>query len=160
MLKHKYIYPRIQQCRILSRQSSCPRRQIAAMLIDPETNSIISDGYNGPPRGGPDLCGGDTCDRETQCVTSGTSLEVGCHHAELNCILNAARVGNATSGKVMIVTAEPCLMCAKAIHHAGIIHVHIVEGGYIGSARDGVSYLKDNGIQVSAWPFASEVELI
>jgi dCMP deaminase len=119
------------------------------MLIDPETNSIVSDGYNGPPRGGSNLCGKDGCLRDTQAIPSGTSLEIGCHHAELNCILNAARVGNKTSGKVMIVTAEPCLMCAKAIHHAGISEIYIVKGGYSGSLRDGLGYLKDNGVILS-----------
>ena len=147
-MKKKYIQTRIEQCQILSQQSSCPRRKIAAMIIDPETNSVISDGYNGPPRGGGHLCGGDLCDRDSFNIRSGTHLEIGCHHAELNAILNAARVGNSTSGKVMIVTAEPCLMCAKAIHHAGISQVYLVNGGYAGSEKDGVSYLEENGMLV------------
>ena len=147
-IKYKYISTRIEQCKILSQQSTCPRRQIGAILVDPETNTIVSDGYNGPPRGGEDLCGGSTCLRDTQNVASGTSLEVGCHHAEMNCILNAARVGNKTSGKVMIVTAEPCTMCAKAIHHAGIPEVIVVKGGYLGAVTDGVSYLESNGVSV------------
>ncbi len=148
MLKNKYIQTRIEQCRVLSKQSSCPRRQIAAMLVDPETNSIVADGYNGPPRGGGHLCGGELCDRDSHCIESGTHLEIGCHHAELNCILNAARVGNKTSGKVMIVTAEPCLMCAKAIHHAGISEVYVVSGGYSGAAKNGISYLEEAQIPV------------
>ena len=147
-MKKKYIRTRIEQCLILSQQSSCPRRKIAAMIIDPDTNSVISDGYNGPPRGGGHLCGGELCDRDSLSIKSGTSLEIGCHHAELNAILNAARIGNSTSGKSMIVTAEPCLMCAKAIHHAGISQVILVKGGYAGSEKDGVSYLKETGVQV------------
>lgn len=148
MLKNKYIQTRIEQCLILSNQSTCPRRKIAAMLIDPETNTIVADGYNGPPRGGGSLCGGSTCNRDTGKVVSGTRLEVGCHHAELNCILNAARVGNSTSNKVMIVTAEPCMMCAKAIHHAGISEVHVVSGGYSGAASTGIGYLEENSVPV------------
>lgn len=147
MLKSKYITTRIEQCKILSKQSTCTRRKIAAMLIDPDTNSIVSDGYNGPPRGGGELCGGTHCNRDTQSIRSGTRLEIGCHHAELNCILNAARTGNSTTGKVLIVTAEPCLMCAKAIHHAGITVVYIVRGGYSGSALTGVNYLNTNLIE-------------
>ena len=148
LIKNKYIKTRIEQCKILSKQSTCPRRSISAMLIDPESNSIISDGYNGPPRGAGHLCGGNTCERDTMKIESGTHLEIGCHHAELNCILNAARAGNSTKNKVMIVTAEPCLMCAKAIHHAGIPEVHIVTGGYTGAIRDGISYLEDNSVKV------------
>ena len=148
MLKEKYIKTRIEQCLILSKQSSCPRRQIAAMLVDPETNSVVSDGYNGPPRKGGQLCGGDSCLRDARDIPSGTHLEIGCHHAELNCILNAARIGNKTSGKVMIVTAEPCLMCAKAIHHAGISEVYIVKGGYSGALTTGLEYLAKYSISV------------
>tara|TARA_R100000278_G_scaffold115448_1_gene94350 strand:- start:274 stop:639 length:366 start_codon:yes stop_codon:yes gene_type:complete len=119
------------------------------MLIDPETNTIVADGYNGPPRKAGDLCGGTECNREKLNVVSGTRLEIGCHHAELNCILNAARTGNSTSGKIMIVTAEPCLMCAKAIHHAGICEVYIVKGGYSGAQKNGVNYLKENKVIVN-----------
>lgn len=147
-LKEKYIQTRIEQCRVLSQQSSCPRRKIAAMLIDPDTNTIVSDGYNGPPRGGGHLCGGELCNRDSYSIQSGTHLEIGCHHAELNCILNAGRTGNSTLGKVMIVTAEPCLMCAKAIHHAGVSEVIVVKGGYSGSAKNGLSYLCEHGVSV------------
>jgi len=148
-MNKKYIQTRIEQCKILSKQSSCTRRAIAAMLIDPETNSIVADGYNGPPRKGGNLCGGSECNRDKLKVVSGTSLEIGCHHAELNCILNAARLGNSTANKTMIVTAEPCLMCAKAIHHAGISEVYIVGGGYSGAKKNGVDYLTDNKVIVN-----------
>ena len=147
-IKYKYLSTRVKQCELLAEQSTCPRRKIAAMLIDPETNSIVADGYNGPPRGAGSLCGESGCLRDTMQVKSGTSLEIGCHHAEMNCILNAARQGNKTSGRVMIVTAEPCIMCAKAIHHAGISAVYLVEGGYSGALRTGVEYLRQNGVEV------------
>ena len=148
MLKEKYIQTRIEQCLVLSKQSTCPRRKIAAVIIDPESNTVIADGYNGPPRGAGELCGGESCDRDTEGVVSGTSLEIGCHHAELNAILNAARVGSVTAGKHMVVTAEPCLMCAKAIHHAGILAVYLVSGGYSGAARTGVTYLREHNVEV------------
>lgn len=151
LIKPKYIATRVAQCKILRKQSSCPRRKIAAVLIDPETNTVVADGYNGPPRGGDSLCGGTQCLRDSCNITSGTSLEVGCHHAEMNCILNAARIGNKTSGRVMIVTAEPCMMCAKAIHHAGISQVIVVEGGYAGAASNGIKYLESHGVSVTYW---------
>lgn len=133
---------------MLSKQSTCPRRKIAAVIVDPGTNTVIADGYNGPPRGAGELCGRDSCDRDTNNIVSGTLLEIGCHHAELNAILNAARVGNSTTGKHIIVTAEPCLMCAKAIHHAGIKKVYAVSGGYSGAAKTGVDYLSNNSVEV------------
>ena len=118
------------------------------MLIDPDRNVIIADGYNGAPRGAPGtLCAGHYCERDVEGIKSGTHMERGCHHAEMNVICNAAAQGSSTAGKVLIVTGEPCLMCAKAIHHAGIIKVILVGGGYLGGA-DGVHYLQRNGIQI------------
>ena len=144
----KYIQTRVKQCKILAEQSTCTRRKIGAMLINPESNSVLSDGYNGPPRGAGELCGGNVCDREELGITSGTGMEIGCHHAEMNAILNSARAGVSTLGAELIITAEPCTMCAKAIHHAGIRKVYIVEGGYTGAESNGVDYLKSNGVWV------------
>ena len=118
------------------------------MIVDPESNTIVSDGYNGPPRGGGDLCGGTTCERDTLHIRSGTHMEVGCHHAEMNAILNAARVGVSTLGMHLIVTAEPCKMCARAIHHAGISKVYVLTGNYAEEELTGLSYLKKNGVEL------------
>ena len=46
----------------------------------------------------------------------------------------------------LIVTGEPCLMCSKLIHHAGIERVLIVAGGYAG--ENGITYLEKHGVQV------------
>ena len=104
------------------------------------------DGYNGGPRGGGRLCGGEVCLRDDEKIISGTRVEVGCHHAEMNVICNAAANGVPTDGAWLIVTGEPCMMCAKLIHHAGIEQVVIVEGGFMGA--NGVEYLKQHGIMV------------
>jgi len=79
-------------------------------------------------------------------VQSGTRMEVGCHHAEMNVICNAAANGVPTRGAWMIVTGEPCLLCAKLIHHAGIARVLVVDGGYAGA--NGVDYLLQHGVLV------------
>ena len=42
--------------------------KFGALLVDPERNVILMDGYNGGPRGGGTLCGGDECLRDTQKV--------------------------------------------------------------------------------------------
>jgi dCMP deaminase len=106
------------------------------------------DGYNGGPRGGGRLCGGDECLRDTMEVQSGTRMEIGCHHAEMNLICNAAAGGVATHGGWLIVTGEPCMMCSKMIHHAGIARVMVVEGGYVGA--NGCDYLREHGVEIVA----------
>lgn len=147
-MKEKHIQIRIEQCLALSRASNCPRRKFGAMLLDPERNVVLMDGYNGGPRGGGELCGGTTCNRDTQKVKSGTRIEIGCHHAEMNVICNCAAAGVPTKGSWLLVTGEPCMMCAKLIHHAGITKVIVVGEGYMGD--NGVAYLEQHNIEVES----------
>lgn len=146
-MKEKHIKARIKQCLAIAECSTCPRRKFGALLLDPVRNVILLDAYNGPPRGGGRLCGGGTCARDTLHIESGTRTEIGCHHAEMNLICNAAAGGVACAGSWLIVTGEPCQMCAKLIHHAGIVKVLVVKGGYLGT--NGVQYLRDHGVAVA-----------
>ena len=145
-MKAKHIAIRVEQCLALAKASNCPRRKFGALLLDPGRNVILMDGYNGGPRGGGDLCGGSECLRDTMSITSGTRMEIGCHHAEMNVICNAAANGVPTRGAWLIVNGEPCTMCAKLIHHSGITKVLVVDGGYAGA--NGVEYLRNHGIEV------------
>jgi deoxycytidylate deaminase len=240
-MKQKHIDIRIEQCLALAKASNCPRRKLAAILLDPTRNVVLADGYNGGPRGaGGDLCRGHYCERDgltmddldfieggaqvrsfagtgtrsmpvvrvvvksqyepwnndpearkkgvlkiihkemtdgmpwtgedgekitlpttvdrarewaqelcdqTPPIETGTRMERGCHHAEMNVICNAAASGITCSGAWLIVLAEPCVMCAKMIHHAGIEKVVLVGGGYLGG-RAGVEYLLEHGVKV------------
>jgi len=193
-MNEKHLRARIDQCLRNAELSRCPRRKFGAMIVDPHTNSIISDGYNGPPRGEEGLCEGDHCVREglvpadftiepypgtagmyktqnskncqnfagtrAECrawidrmceahppIASGTRMELGCHHAEANVLGNALRRGASVLGAWLIVTGEPCMMCAKFIHHAGIAKVFVVQGGYAGGIA-GVEYLKRYLVEV------------
>lgn len=147
-MKDKHVRIRVEQCLSLSKASNCPRRQFGALLLDPKRNVILMDGYNGGPRGGGRLCGGEVCYRNELGVASGTRMEIGCHHAEMNVICNSAASGVATQGAWLIVTGEPCVMCAKLIHHAGIEKVIVVGGGYAG--ENGLTYLQAHGVRVES----------
>ena len=146
-MKDKHVRIRIEQCLALAKASNCPRRKFGALFLDPSRNVVLMDGYNGGPRGGGELCGGDVCLRDTLHVASGTRMEIGCHHAEMNVICNAAASGVACRDAWLIVTGEPCMMCAKMIHHAGITRVLVVERGFAG--ENGVGYLEAHGVQVT-----------
>ena len=145
-MKGKHVQIRIEQCLTLARASNCSRRKFGALLLDPTRNVILMDGYNGGPRGGGHLCGGDSRLRDDRGVVSGTRMEIGCHHAEMNVICNAAANGVPTRAAWLIVTGEPCILCAKLIHHAGIARVLVVGGGYAG--ENGLGYLRDHGVEV------------
>lgn len=156
-MKEKHIRIRIQQCEVLAEDSNCPRRKFGALLLDPERNVVLMDGYNGGPRGGGTLCGGDTCLRDDMRIPSGTRLEIGCHHAEMNVICNCAASGVPTKGAWLVVTGEPCLMCSKLIHHAGITKVIVVGGGYAG--ENGLAYLQKHGVEVQTVEGAQDPRL-
>jgi deoxycytidylate deaminase len=64
----------------------------------------------------------------------------------MNLICNAAANGVSTNGAWLLVTGEPCMMCAKLIHHSGIQRVVIVSGGFAGV--NGVEYLENHGVKV------------
>ncbi len=146
-MNEKHVRIRVEQCLSLAKASNCPRRKFGALLLDPVRNVILMDGYNGGPRGGGSLCGGETCLRDDLAVTSGTRMEIGCHHAEMNVICNAAASGVPCRGAWLFITGEPCILCAKLIHHAGIAKVWLITGGY--SGENGVSYLQQHGIEVA-----------
>ena len=148
-MKRKHLQIRINQCFELAKASECPRAKYGALLIDPKRNVILADGYNGGPRNGTHLCGDSLCLRQELKIPSGTQVQIGCHHAEMNVICNAAAQGTPTNQAWLIVTGEPCLMCAKLIHHAGITKVITISNSY--STTEGVEYLKQNGVGVEYW---------
>ncbi len=135
----KHLKIRLEQCKILASSSNCIRGKVGAIIFDPENNNILADGYNGGPRRSKGLlCGGDSCTRDANHVKSGTEIQIGCHHAEMNTLCNALRQGTKTLGMNMICTTAPCLMCAKLIHHSGIAKFYYT-GDY--STSEGLDYL-------------------
>lgn len=142
-MKIKHLRYWLEQTLSLSKLSECSRRKFGAIIIDPDSNVALVNGYNGAARGGTKMCGGaSTCARTEHKCESGTRLEIGCNHAEANAISNAARVGLSTLDKWLIVNGEPCLACAKLIHQAGISRVIFIEGVY--STSEGVEYMRDH----------------
>lgn len=131
-------------CLAVAKGSKCLSRQIGAVLV--RDNSIISTGYNGPPRGTPhcwdrykldpilrqmmfdkglspdDPKHYDTCPRYTLGFKSGEGLDL-CvaGHAERNALINAARHGIDTKGaKLYMDCGVPCTPCLVEIINSGI----------------------------------------
>jgi dCMP deaminase len=145
-MKEKHLKIRMNQCLELAEASNCVRAKFGCLIVDPIRNVILIDGYNGGPRNGTELCGDNCCLRKEQDIPSGTKYEVGCVHAEMNAICNAAERGVEIGNSWIIINGEPCEMCAKLIHHAGICKVIIIDGGF--SGPNGLDYLKKNNISV------------
>ena len=45
-MKDKHLGIRIEQCLALAKASNCPRRKFGALLVDPDRNVVLMDGYN------------------------------------------------------------------------------------------------------------------
>jgi len=115
----------------VSQRSTCLRAHAGAILI--KNDAIIATGYSGAPRGEPNCCDVGICERDKLGIKPGKNYEL-CKslHAELNCIINIARVGsNSTIGSKLYIYFErldgqklrhgkPCFMCQRAMKNAGI----------------------------------------
>jgi len=142
----------------VGRNSKCLSRKIGSVLV--RDKSIISTGYNGPPRGI------STCDKrwfeDSEFMTtyakeyeaidgsvegicprriigfkSGEGLDI-CvaGHAERNSLINAAREGISTKHTTMYMTCGiPCTPCLVEIINAGVEEIVVTSFGfYDGSA--------------------------
>jgi dCMP deaminase len=135
-------------CESAAANTQCFSRKVGAIIV--KDKSIISTGYNGPPRGVPpcdqrwdcdislmtiklhpdeDVKG--RCPRHVMGYKSGEGLEY-CvaGHAERNSIVNAAREGvGSVKGCIMYMNcAMPCSPCLVEIINAGISEIVITKG--------------------------------
>lgn len=143
-MRHEWALRWLEMCEEVAKWSPCPRGKVGAFII--KNNQPLSQGFNGPPRGPYKLCGGDECSRDCMGIPSGQRVEVGCHHAEANAITHASREGISINGASIVINCEPCLACAKLIHHSGLSEVVIGSRGY---SRAGLEYLSEMGIEIT-----------
>ena len=147
-MKYKHLAQKIAAAISLSQLSTCTRRKVGAVIIDPVHMIAVSEGYNGGLRKAEgSLCGGTVCLRDG--VKSGCSLEVGCVHAEQNAIYNATRRGVCLIDTWLLVNCEPCVLCAKAIVQCGITKVICIGGVY--SSTEGIDLLTQNDVEVEIY---------
>ena len=117
--------------------SHCKRKQVGALIV--KDRMIISDGYNGTPTGY------DNCCEEKNGKTLWYVL-----HAEANAMMKIAKSTHNANGATLYITLSPCKECSKLILQAGINRVV-----YINAYKDddGLSFLKNSGIQLTHIPF-------
>jgi len=112
--------------------SCCKRKKVGALIV--KDGTIISDGFNGTPKGFPNDC--EDADGNTHWYVL---------HAEANAMLKVARSTQSTDGATLYVTYSPCKDCSKMIVQSGIRRVIYKE-----EYRDlsGVKILREAGIDV------------
>lgn len=135
-------------CKSVASKSPCLSRKIGALLV--RDNSIVSTGYNGPPRGIPH-CGHDrfmkdeslsgmlrgkqlqksvvktTCPRRILNFKSGEGMQwCPAQHAEENAVSNAARNGVSVLETTLYMNSViPCQKCFGTLINAGIVEIVI-----------------------------------
>ena len=122
----------LEMAQIWAKNSYCERRKVGALMV--KDRMIISDGYNGTPRG-----------FENDCELPDGTTKPYVLHAEANAITKVARSNNSSEGATIYITAAPCIECAKLIIQAGIVRV-VFRDEY--RSREGVELLERAGVIV------------
>jgi len=114
----------------LAKRSTCARLQVGSVITTSDLTQVLGIGYNGNARGLPNRC------------DSTEPGACGCLHSEQNCLIKA---GAQLPGKVMFVSASPCVMCAKMIINTNVGRVYFRE-----AYRDpaGLDVLRQGGVEV------------
>lgn len=117
--------------RTIAMRSYDPRLMVGAIVVSDDNTRLLSLGYNGNYRGGPN---------EPDSADPGQS---GFIHAEVNALVKCDY--NFFRKKIMYVTHSPCLSCAKLVVNADISKVVYGE-----EYRDksGIDLLRSCGIDV------------
>lgn len=116
----------------ISVKSKANRKKVGACIVT--KNGVTLSGYNGTP---------STWDNACEDENGVTKPEV--IHAELNCVLKAAREGVSLTDSTCYVTLAPCVQCAAMLFQSGVKRVVYKE-----DYRDmqGVELLKQHGVEV------------
>ena len=97
-----------------SKLSKARRKAVGAVLIT--KTGVAIPGYNGTPVGLPNECeNAHICGSAEFLVTKKEVI-----HAELNCILKAAKEGVSVEDATIYTTLSPCVPCAAMLINAGI----------------------------------------
>jgi dCMP deaminase len=112
--------------------SYCTRKKVGAIIV--KDGVIISDGFNGTPKGFDNYC------EDTNGETHWYVL-----HAEANAILKVAKSTNNCNGSTLYLTHSPCKECSKIVLQAGIIRLVYIEKY---KDESGLIFLQNAGVDI------------
>ena len=112
--------------------SYCTRKKVGAIIV--KEGVIISDGFNGTPKGFDNYC------EDTNGDTHWYVL-----HAEANAILKVAKSTNNCNGSTLYLTHSPCKECSKIVLQAGIIRL-VYSEKY--KDESGLIFLQNAGVDI------------
>jgi len=106
---------------VVAKRSTCLKRKVGAVAVNPESKQILATGYNGAVYKSKH-CSELGCLRKN--IPSGEKFEL-CRavHAEANLICQSARHGVSLNGAKVYCTHKPCFWCLKQLVNAGVKEV-------------------------------------
>ena len=122
----------LRMAQIWSENSYAKRLKVGAIIV--KDQMIISDGYNGTPRGFQNICEEDNGNTHPYVL-----------HAEANAITKVAQSTNSSKDATLYTLVSPCMECSKLIIQAGIKRVVYAEEYRI---TEGVDLLRQAGVSV------------
>jgi dCMP deaminase len=122
----------LRMAQIWSENSYAKRLKVGAIIV--KDQMIISDGYNGTPRGFQNICEDDNGNTHPYVL-----------HAEANAITKVAQSTNSSKDATLYTLVSPCMECSKLIIQAGIKRVVYAEEYRI---TEGVGLLRQAGVAV------------
>lgn len=125
-------------------KSKAVRKKVGATLVT--KSGIILPGYNGTASGAENSCEDKTWNPHTREYDLVTKIEV--IHAELNCVIKAAREGVSIFGATLYVTLSPCKHCSALMIQSGISRV-VYKEEY--KDPSGIEYMSQHGILVERY---------
>lgn len=129
----------MQMAEVWAQRSYATRTKVGALLVNPLTRQIVSDGFNGMPSGFPN--------EDVEFVNPDGSISTNplVIHAESNTIIKCAVAQGGSIGCTLYVTINPCVDCAKLIIQSGIKRV-VYRNFY--RITEGIAILQRAGIEV------------
>ena len=132
----------LEMAKVWAQLSKAERKKVGCLIV--KDGQIISDGYNGTPKGYDNKC--ETVNKkfldkaENKLQTKREVL-----HAESNALMKLAKSTNSSKDSTIYLTMSPCFDCAKLIIQAEVERVVCSEQYRI---TDGVDFLRKNNIIV------------
>ena len=132
----------LEMAKVWAQLSKAERKKVGCLIV--KDGQIISDGYNGTPKGYDNEC--DIINEkylpqaENKLQTKREVL-----HAESNALMKLAKSTNSSKDSTIYLTMSPCFDCAKLIIQAEVERVVCSEQYRI---TDGIDFLRKNNIIV------------
>ena len=132
----------LEMAKVWAQLSKAERKKVGCLIV--KDGQIISDGYNGTPKGYDNKCEIINVKYLPQAENKlQTKREV--LHAESNALMKLAKSTNSSKDSTIYLTMSPCFDCAKLIIQAEVERVVCSEQYRI---TDGVDFLRKNNIIV------------